>query len=259
MTVITVAQWYDGILHYVQGEYWGMVGGSIGSADIVRCTEYQEVLEKYSIGDQETIQFRTGHKVYITNSDGRSCSIVVSTPVPIECPMGDHSLSLFAWKYEYGMAFTQGEYWALTGIVRSDYAYISRVSSSKAILETVKLSPCKLHKFSTGHEVYITNLVAGWTPSCRITVYPLGIASSTLYVNNATVGLDPNGDISQYDRSGVAARVILKGSGVGHLKISWGTDHSETIMNVSESDITYKYNLPPGTHNICAELFNVEA
>lgn len=257
MATITVAQWYDGILHYVQGEYWGMVGGSSGSADIVRCTEYQEVLEKYSIGEYETIQFRTGHKVFITNSDGRSCDIIVSKPVAIECVTGDYSLSLFAWKYEDGAVFIQGEYWALTKIDRSDYAYISRVSATNTILETVKLAPCKLYKFSTGHEMYITNLVAGWSPNCRITVYPLGIATTTLHISDITVSLDLAGNLPQYNRSGVTMQVVLKGSGVGNLKLDWSRDHSETKTGVIAGNYAYVYNLPPGTHSVCAELFSV--
>ena len=258
MTIITVDQWYSNIVHYIEGDYWGMVGGTSDSADIVRCTKDQSVLEKYSIDEYETIQFRSGHKVFITNSDGRSCDIVVSKPVAIVCVIGDHPLSYMAWKYEDGAVFIQGEYWALTGMDRSDYAYISSISSANTILETIKLPPCKIYKFSTGHEIYVTNIVSGWTPNCRITVYPLGVKTSTLHVSDLTSRLDPAGNLPQYNRSGVSMQVTLKGSGIGDLKLSWGRDHDEVIRDVTESTITYKYNLPPGTHNICADLLNIE-
>lgn len=258
MAIITVDQWYNGLLYFTQNEYWGMVGGSSNSADIVRCTEHQDVLERYSIDESETVQFRTGHKVFITNSDGRSCDIVISKPTAIECVVGDHPLSYMAWKYEDGAVFIQGEYWALTGMDRSDYAHISRISSSNIILETIKLPPCKIYKFSTGHEVYVTNIVSGWKPNCRITVYPLGTATTTLHISNLTSRLDPAGNLPQYNRFGVYMQVTLKGTGIADLKLRWGRDYDEVIRDVTEGTITYKYNLSPGTHNICADLFSIE-
>ena len=258
MTTITVDQWYNNIVHYIEGDYWGMVGGTSDSADIVRCTKDQSVLEKFSIDEYETVQFRSGHKVFITNSDGRSCNITISKPAAIECVTGEYPISIYDWKYGNGGAFIQGAYWALTAIDRSDYAYVSRVNATRGIIETIKMPPCKLYKFSTGHEVYITNLVAGWTPNCRITVYPLGVRTSTLHISNLTSKLDPAGNLLQYNRSGVSMQVTLKGSGIGDLKLRWGRDHDEVIRDVTESTITYKYNLPPGTHNICADLFNIE-
>lgn len=80
----------------------------------------------------------------------------------------------------------------------------------------------------------------------------------TLYVNYIMVGLDPGEDVPQYDRFGVKAQIAIKGTGVGNLKIDWGNDHSETVRGVRESNTTYKYNLPPGVHNVCANLFSIE-
>ena len=258
MTIISVDEWYANIVHYIEGDYWGMVGGTKDSADIVRCTKDQSVLEKFSIDEYETIQFRSGHKVYITNSDGRSCDIVVSKPVSIECVIGEYPLSRYTWKWDHIATFIQGVYWAHLGTDGSDYVTIGRISSTNVVLESIKMAPCKLYTFSTGHEVYITNIVAGWTPNCRITVYPLGVKTSTLHISDLTSRLDPTGNLPQYNRSGVSMQVTLKGSGIGDLKLSWGRDHSEVIRDVTESTITYKYNLPPGTHNICADLLNIE-
>jgi len=80
----------------------------------------------------------------------------------------------------------------------------------------------------------------------------------TLYVNYVLVALDTAGDLPEYNRFGVTMQVAVKGTGTGHLRLSWGTDHTETIENIKESNTTYRYNLPPGTHNLCADLFGVK-
>lgn len=81
----------------------------------------------------------------------------------------------------------------------------------------------------------------------------------TLKVVSVLPELYPNGDLPEYDRYGVKVRVSLKGTGSGHIKLSWGRDHDEVFENMGESDTVYEYNLPLGEHSICAVLFNVEA
>ena len=80
----------------------------------------------------------------------------------------------------------------------------------------------------------------------------------TLYISDINANTDPIGDRPEYNRYGVAAQVTIKGAGVGHLKLSWGTDHDVTTMDVTAGNYGYRYNLPPGTHNVCADLFNIE-
>ena len=79
----------------------------------------------------------------------------------------------------------------------------------------------------------------------------------TLQIDKVVAQLSPSGDVPAYNRYGVYLEVHLSGTGKGSLKLSWGTDHQETKTNIIGSNYAYVYNLPPGTHNICAELFNV--
>ena len=79
----------------------------------------------------------------------------------------------------------------------------------------------------------------------------------TLQVDSVIVELSPAGDFPQYNRYGVYLEVHTSGTGKGTLKISWGTDHSETKTGIVAGNYAYIYNLPPGTHNVCAELFGV--
>ncbi|MCK5641252.1 MAG: hypothetical protein KAJ19_10655 [Gammaproteobacteria bacterium] len=83
------------------------------------------------------------------------------------------------------------------------------------------------------------------------------LPESTLNIDNVIVELSPAGDLLQYNRYGVYFEVHVSGTGKGSLKIDWGTDHSETKTGIVAGDYAYIYNLPPGTHNVCAELFNV--
>lgn len=79
----------------------------------------------------------------------------------------------------------------------------------------------------------------------------------TLAVDYVIAELSPAGDLPAYNRYGVYFEVHVVGTGKGILKISWGNDHSETQTNVVAGNYAFTYNLPPGTHNVCAELFNV--
>ena len=80
----------------------------------------------------------------------------------------------------------------------------------------------------------------------------------TLLVDNVFVELSPAGDMPKYSRYGVYLEVRLSGTGTGSLKLSWGTDHSETKTGIVAGNYAYVYNLPPGTHNVCAELFSIK-
>ena len=76
-----------------------------------------------------------------------------------------------------------------------------------------------------------------------------------LTIDNVIAELSPAGDVPAYNRYGVYLEIHISGDSVGNLKISWGTDHSETKTGIRAGNYAYIYNLPPGTHNICAELF----
>ena len=89
-------------------------------------------------------------------------------------------------------------------------------------------------------------------------VAPTPPPEPTLYINYLLAGLNPVGDVLDHNRYGVKAQVAIKGTGVGHLKLKWGSDHEEVIKDVGESNMTYFYNLPPGNHTVCADLFNIE-
>ena len=80
---------------------------------------------------------------------------------------------------------------------------------------------------------------------------------STLTIDNVIAELSPAGDVPKYNRYGVYLEVHLSGTGTGSLKISWGNDLLETKTGIVAGNYAYVYNLPPGTHNICAELFSV--
>ena len=76
-----------------------------------------------------------------------------------------------------------------------------------------------------------------------------------LTVDQVIVELSPAGDVPKYNRYGVYLEVHLSGTGTGTLRISWGTDHTEIKTGIVAGNYAYIYNLPPGTHNICAELY----
>ena len=80
----------------------------------------------------------------------------------------------------------------------------------------------------------------------------------SLVIDTVIVELSPAGDIPKYNRYGVYLEVHLSGTGTGSLKISWGNDLLETKTGIVAGNYAYVYNLPPGTHNVCAELFSVE-
>lgn len=75
-----------------------------------------------------------------------------------------------------------------------------------------------------------------------------------LAIDKVIAELSPAGDLPEYNRYGVYLEIHLSGTGKRTLKISWGADHSETKTNIVAGNYAYIYNLPPGTHNICAEL-----
>lgn len=79
----------------------------------------------------------------------------------------------------------------------------------------------------------------------------------TLLVTNIISELSPAADLPKYDRYGVYLEVHISGTGKGSLKISWGNDHMETKTGIVAGNYAYVYNLPSGTHNVCAELFGV--
>ena len=79
----------------------------------------------------------------------------------------------------------------------------------------------------------------------------------TLQIDSVKAELNPSSDVPEHNRYGVFLEVRLSGTGKGSLKLSWGTDHSETRTGIIGSNYAYIYNLPPGTHNVCAELFDV--
>ena len=76
-----------------------------------------------------------------------------------------------------------------------------------------------------------------------------------LAIDKVYTELSPAGDVSKYNRYGVYLEVHLSGTGTGMLRISWGTDHTEIKTGIVAGNYAYIYNLPPGTHNICAELY----
>ena len=80
----------------------------------------------------------------------------------------------------------------------------------------------------------------------------------TLTVTKIVAELSPAGDLPEYNRYGVYFEVHIVGTGRGNLKIDWGTDHSETKTGIVAGNYAFIYNLPPGKHSICADLFNVE-
>ena len=81
----------------------------------------------------------------------------------------------------------------------------------------------------------------------------------TLSIDKVIAELSPAGDLPKYNRYGVFLEIHVSGNGKGSLKLNWGTDHSETKTGIVAGNYAYIYNLPPGTHNICAELFSVSA
>ena len=77
----------------------------------------------------------------------------------------------------------------------------------------------------------------------------------TLKIDRVISELSPAGDVPKYNRYGVYLEVHISGTGIGILKLSWGTDYSETKTGIVAGNYAYVYNLPPGTHSICAVLF----
>lgn len=80
----------------------------------------------------------------------------------------------------------------------------------------------------------------------------------TLYVSRITSGLEPTENLPMYDRYGVNVQVTITGTGVGNLKIDWGSDYDEVFIDVVEGIASYEHTLPVGVHTVCAELFNIE-
>ena len=73
---------------FLGGSYWIMSGGSSTRASISRTDKYGDVkYEKHSIKECETKTFSSGHKVRITNSNGKTCYISVTAPLPIIKPI----------------------------------------------------------------------------------------------------------------------------------------------------------------------------
>ena len=61
------------------------------------------------------------------------------------------------------------------------------------------------------------------------------------------------------DGARVYMTVVTTGTGTGILKLSWGNIHDETKTGIVAGARTYymPYDMPPGTHRICAELFSI--
>ena len=83
------------------------------------------------------------------------------------------------------------------------------------------------------------------------------VAAPTLTIDKVYPELSPAADVPAYNRYGVYFEVRISGTGKGDLKLSWGNDHDEIIRDLRAGNYAYIYNLPPGEHNICADLFNV--
>jgi len=79
------------------------------------------------------------------------------------------------------------------------------------------------------------------------TLQVMGIDAVLISLNN----------IPSQNRYGVGLGMKLLGTGIGNLKINWGSDYSETKTGLREGFYEFKETLPPGTHNICVDLFNV--
>lgn len=82
-------------------------------------------------------------------------------------------------------------------------------------------------------------------------------ALPTLKIDNIIAELSPAGDIPNHNMYGVYLEVHISGTGIGILRLNWGSDHTETKPGVRAGNYAYVYVLSPGTHNICAELFEV--
>lgn len=91
-------------------------------------------------------------------------------------------------------------------------------------------------------------------PCTQITIKEI---PPSLKIDSIIAELAPAGDLPDYNRYGVYLEIHVSGDGKGSLKITWGNDHEETATGIIGGNYAYTYNLPPGTHNICAELFNV--
>ena len=85
MVYITIYQWMDDRLQFIQNAYWGMIGGTNTSAKIVRCTKDKVILEEKKIMENETVIFESGHPVKITNSNSRTCYMTVGAPPLDKC------------------------------------------------------------------------------------------------------------------------------------------------------------------------------
>lgn len=79
----------------------------------------------------------------------------------------------------------------------------------------------------------------------------------TLEITAIDAILIPTHDDSANNRYGVGVAIRTQGTGKGNLKINWGTDYSETKIGIIEGYYEFRETLPPGTHNICCDLFNV--
>ena len=75
-----------------------------------------------------------------------------------------------------------------------------------------------------------------------------------LRVDGVNVELYPANDNLGAGKFGVLLSVVMAGEGTGILLLSWGTLYTEKKYNIQAASYNFSITLPPGTHNICAEL-----
>lgn len=80
----------------------------------------------------------------------------------------------------------------------------------------------------------------------------------TLYIKAMDAIENPASNVPEHNRYGVGLGILVEGTGRGNLKIDWGNDHSETKTGLIQGYYEFKQTLPPGTHDICCVLFNLE-
>lgn len=76
-----ISTWYDEPV-YFHGMYWRMVGGNSTTGKIAQLDMNKNEIQRIAIKECATAIFRTGHRVYLTNSNGRTCYISVYPPLP---------------------------------------------------------------------------------------------------------------------------------------------------------------------------------
>lgn len=155
---------------------------------------------------------------------------------------------------DYPAPYIHGAYWGMIG-GDSDTAKIVRCDRYKSVrYEEHPIDENETVMFDSGHPVKITNSNG---TSCNIYV-GAPIIEPTLQIDQIISELFPAGDLPQYNRYGVYLEIHVSGTGKGTIRIGWGNDHTETKTGIVAGNYAYVYNLPSGTHNICAELFNIE-